>query len=226
MTRILLVEDEPRLARSLVMGLRDEQFVVDHAEDGEQALWLAESGQHAAVLLDLRIPKLDGLEVCRRLRAAGSTVPILMLTACDTTEEIVQGLNLGADDYLTKPFQFAEMLARLRAVLRRPSGRRSPRLQVADLELDPSGQRVWRAGQEILLSNLEYRVLEHLMRHAGSVQSRARIAAAVWQDELGPESNVLEVIISHLRRKLDQDHDQKLLHTRRGAGYVLSEAHA
>ena len=112
MTRILLVEDEPRLARSLVMGLRDEQFVVDHAEDGEQALWLAESGQHAAVLLDLRIPKLDGLEVCRRLRAAGSTVPILMLTACDTTEEIVQGLNLGADDYLTKPFQFAEMLAR------------------------------------------------------------------------------------------------------------------
>ena len=118
------------------------------------------------------------------------------------------------------------MLARLRAVLRRPSGRRSPRLQVADLELDPSGQRVWRAGQEILLSNLEYRVLEHLMRHAGSVQSRARIAAAVWQDELGPESNVLEVIISHLRRKLDQDHDQKLLHTRRGAGYVLSEAHA
>lgn len=224
MTRVLLVEDEPRLARSLMMGLQDEQFVVDHAPDGEQALWLATSGNHAAVLLDLRIPGISGLEVCRRLREGGSRVPILMLTACDTTEEIVRGLDLGADDYLTKPFQFAEMLARLRAILRREGGPRAGRLRIADLELDPQSHQVWRAGTEVLLSNLEYRVLEHLMRHVGSIQSKAAIAAAVWQDELGPESNVLEVVISHLRRKLDRDYDSKLLHTRRGAGYLLSEA--
>lgn len=224
MTRVLLVEDEARLARTLVTGLRDEQFVVDHAADGEEALWFAESGQHAAILLDLRIPKVDGLEVCRRLRQSGSRVPIVMLTAADKTEEIVHGLDAGADDYLTKPFQFAELLARLRAVLRRGSESLDNRLSVADLELDLKAHRVWRAGKEVLLSNLEYRVLEHLARNSSTVQSKAQISAAVWQDEMGPESNVLEVIISHLRQKLDRDFEPKLLHTRRGAGYVLSEA--
>jgi DNA-binding response OmpR family regulator len=223
MTRVLLVEDEARLARSLVTGLRDECFVVDHAPDGEVALWMAQTGQHAAILLDLRIPGIDGLEVCRRLREGGSRVPILMMTACDTTDEIVRGLDLGADDYLTKPFQFAEMLARLRAVLRRGTETTTKRLQLADLEMDLRSHRVWRAGVEVLLSNMEYKVLEHLFRNAGSVQSRARISAAVWEDELGPESNVLEVIISHLRQKIDRGQDDKLLHTRRGAGYLLSD---
>lgn len=223
MTRVLLVEDEARLARSLVTGLRDERFVVDHAPDGEQALWMAQTGQHAAILLDIRIPGIDGLEVCRRLREGGSRVPILMLTACDTTDEIVRGLDLGADDYLTKPFQFAEMLARLRAVLRRGTETTTKRLHLADLEMDLRSHRVWRSGEEVSLSNMEYKVLEHLFRNAGSVQSRARISAAVWEDELGPESNVLEVIISHLRQKIDRGQEDKLLHTRRGAGYLLSD---
>jgi two-component system copper resistance phosphate regulon response regulator CusR len=225
MARILLVEDEERLARSLVMGLRDERYVVDHARDGEEALWQADAGHHDLLLLDLRIPKVGGLEVCRRLRAKGSTLPILMLTASDTTNDVVTGLDLGADDYLTKPFEFAELLARIRAMLRRGSGGRSARLVLADLEMDVAGRRVWRGGKEIQLGNLEFRVLEHLLRNAGSVQSKARITAAVWQDEIGPESNVLEVLISNLRRKLDRDHEPALVHTRRGAGYLLAEAH-
>ena len=223
MARILLVEDEERLARSLLVGLRDEQYVVDHARDGEEAMWQAEAGHHDLVVLDLRIPKVSGLEVCRRLRAKGSTLPILILTACDTTTDVFKGLDLGADDYLTKPFEFAELLARIRAMLRRGSNGKSVCLQLADLEMDVARRSVRRAGQDIVLSNLEFRVLEHLLRNAGAVQSKARIAAAVWDDELGPDSNVLEVLISHLRRKLDHDHAPPLLHTRRGVGYVLSE---
>ena len=223
MTRILIVEDEERLARSLTIGLRDEQFVVDHARDGEEALWFASANHHDLILLDLRLPKIDGLEVCRRLRAEGAPVPILMLTACDTTNDIVKGLDLGADDYLTKPFEFTELLARIRSVLRRGSTGRSARLQLADLEMDIKTRRVWRAGQEVTLSNMEFRVLEHLMQNAGSVQSKSRIAAAIWDDDIGPDSNVLEVLISHLRRKLDREFEPPLLHTRRGAGYLLSD---
>ncbi|TAH38016.1 MAG: response regulator transcription factor [Planctomycetota bacterium] len=223
MTRILLVEDEERLARSLGVGLRDEDYLVDLARDGEEALWFAGSGNHDLMILDLRIPKVDGWEVCRRLRANGSPVPILMLTACDAKEEIVAGLDLGADDYLPKPFEFSELLARVRALLRRGTMIRSARLQLADLEMDVKARRVWRAGREIALSSMEFRVLEHLLRNAGTVQSRARIAAAVWDDELGPDSNVLEVLVSHLRRKLDRDFQPPLLHTRRGEGYLLSD---
>lgn len=223
MTRILIVEDEERLARSLTIGLRDEQFVVDHARDGEEALWFASANHHDLILLDLRLPKIDGLEVCRRLRAEGAPVPILMLTACDTTNDIVKGLDLGADDYLTKPFEFTELLARIRSVLRRGSTGRSARLQLADLEMDIKTRRVWRAGQEVTLSNMEFRVLEHLMQNAGSVQSKSRIAAAIWDDDIGPDSNVLEVLVSHLRRKLDREFETPLLHTRRGAGYLLSD---
>jgi DNA-binding response OmpR family regulator len=223
MTRILLVEDEERLARPLVMGLREEQYVVDHARDGEEALWYASAEHHDLVVLDLRIPKIDGWEVCRRLRGNGSTVPILMLTACDTTDDIVAGLDLGADDYLTKPFEFTELLARLRAMLRRRAARRTARLAVADLEMDVKARRVWRAEKEITLSNMEFRVLEHLLRNAGSVQSKSRIGAAIWDDEIGPDSNVLEVLVSNLRRKIDRGFEPPLIHTRRGAGYLLSE---
>jgi len=223
MTRILIVEDEERLARSLTIGLRDEQFVVDHARDGEEALWFASANHHDLILLDLRLPKIDGLEVCRRLRAEGAPVPILMLTACDTTDDIVKGLDLGADDYLTKPFEFNELLARIRSVLRRGSTGQTARLKLADLEMDVKTRRVWRAEQEVELSNMEFRVLEHLLQNAGSVQSKSRIAAAIWDDDIGPDSNVLEVLVSHLRRKLDREFDPPLLHTRRGAGYLLSD---
>lgn len=223
MTRILLVEDEERLARSLLVGLREEQFVVDHARDGEEALWHLNAGHHDLVLLDLRLPKVDGLEVCRRMRARSAQPAVLMLTASDTTQDIVKGLDLGADDYLTKPFVFAELLARVRALLRRGRAAEGGQLQVADLALDLAARRVWRSGREIVLSNLEYRLLEHLMRHAGSVQSKSRLAAAIWQNETGPDSNVLEVLVSNLRRKLDRDFTPHLLHTRRGAGYFLAE---
>jgi DNA-binding response OmpR family regulator len=226
MTRLLLVEDEPSLARSILVGLKDEKYVVDHARDGEDALWQAESGNHDAVILDLRIPKVDGWEVCRRLRARGSAVPVLMLTACDALEDVVRGLDAGADDYLTKPFAFAELLARVRALLRRASTQRSARLRLADLELDPAARRVWRAEHEVVLTGHEYRVLEHLMRHAGAVQSKSRITAAVWDDDIGPDSNVLEVLISSLRRKLDCAGSPPLLHTRRGVGYLLAEDEA
>ncbi|KAA3609435.1 MAG: DNA-binding response regulator [Planctomycetota bacterium] len=223
MTRILLVEDEQILARSLIVGLQDEHYVVDHARDGEEALWFASAEHHDLVILDLRLPKVDGWEVCRRLRHQGSSVPILMLTACDTTEDVVSGLDAGADDYLAKPFAFTELLARLRALLRRTGSQRSGKLRLADLEMDVKTRRVQRASKAIHLSALEFRVLEFLLRNVNAVQSKARIAAATWDDECGPDSNVLEVVISNLRRKIDRDFEPKLLHTRRGAGYLLTE---
>jgi DNA-binding response OmpR family regulator len=198
MTRVLVVEDEPRLARSLQVGLHDENYVVDVGTDGEVALW------HA-------------------VRAAGADVPILMLTACDTTADVVAGLDAGADDYLTKPFELAELLARLRALLRRGARGGTARLCVAHLELDTAARAATLAGRELPLTNMEYRLLEFLMRHAGSVQSRQRIAAALWHDETGPESNVLEVLISGLRRKLQAGSAEHLLQTRRGVGYLLAE---
>ncbi len=222
MSRLLLVEDEDCLARSIMVGLRDEGYLVDRARDGEEALWFAAAQHHDAVILDLRLPKISGLKVCQHLRANGRATPILILTACDATQDVVVGLDQGADDYLKKPFEFAELLARLRALLRRGSSGASARLKLADLEIDTAARKVWRGGGEIHLSNMEFRLLEFLLLHAGSVVSRTRIAAAVWDDEMGPESNVLEVLISNLRRKIDRGSSRPLLHTRRGAGYVLS----
>ena len=222
MARILLVEDEPALARSIRIGLQDEDYLVEHARDGEEALWLAGAGHHDAVILDLRIPKLSGWEVCRRIRSGGSQVPVLMLTACDTEEDVVRGLDAGADDYVTKPFSWPELLARVRALLRRAQAQSADCLSIADLELDPRAKRVRRGGEEVVLTLHEYRVLELLARHAGSVLSRARITAAVWPDEIGPDSNVLEVLVSHLRRKLERPGAAKLIHTRRGVGYLLA----
>lgn len=221
MARLLLVEDEDGLARALQIGLREELYVVDRAVDGEEGLWRAKFGCYDAVILDLRLPKLHGIELCRKLRAAGSSVPVLMLTASDTTQEVVRGLDVGADDYITKPFQFTELLARLRVLLRRGAGGAAALLVVADLEVDPRSRRAWRGGEEIVLSSMEFRILEQLIRNAGSVQSKSRLTAAVWDDELGPESNVLEVYISKLRRKIDDNSSLKLLHTRRGEGYVI-----
>jgi DNA-binding response OmpR family regulator len=186
-------------------------------------LWFASSGNHDAIILDLRLPKISGIEICRRLRARGAKTPILILTACDTTQDVVRGLDSGADDYITKPFEFAELLARLRVLLRHGSVGNGARLAVADLELDCASRTVRRAGQAVALSNMEYRLLEYLVLHAGSVQSKARLAAAIWDDELGPESNVLEVLVSNLRRKIDREPCRHLIHTRRGAGYVVMD---
>ncbi len=221
MTRLLLVEDEVALARSLSQGLREESYVVDHVSDGEAALWSARGGAHDAMLLDVRIPRVDGREVCRRLRAEGSQLPILMLTACDSIDDIVLGLDAGADDYVTKPFAFDELLARVRALVRRGSAGTSAVLQIDDLRLDVAARRAWRADLELDLKEMEFRVLEHLMRNPGRVQTRARITAAIWHDELGPESNALEVHVAKLRKKLDQPSRPRLLHTRRGVGYVI-----
>jgi DNA-binding response OmpR family regulator len=221
-TRLLLVEDEEAMARTLCRGLREESYVVDHASDGDEALWAARTALHDAMILDVRIPRLDGREVCRRLRAEGSRLPILMLTACDAIEDVVHGLDAGADDYLTKPFAFAELLARLRALVRRGSAGTSARLTVADLELDTSARKVCRAAVPIEVTEMEFRVLELLMRNAGSVQTRARLAAALWDDEIGPGSNALEVHVANLRRKIDAAPHPRLLHTRRGVGYVLT----
>jgi two-component system copper resistance phosphate regulon response regulator CusR len=223
MSRLLLVEDEERLARSLAVGLRDEGYAVDRAPDGEEALWYATTGHHDAIILDLRLPKIGGLEVCRRLRARGSKIPIIILTACDATNDVVNGLDCGADDYLTKPFEFAELLARLRAALRRGSAGTSAHLAVADLELDCRSRAVRRAGHAIPLTKMEFRLLEYLILHAGTILSKPRLAAAMWDDDLGPESNVLEVLVSNLRRKIDRESLHPLIHTRRGAGYVLMD---
>jgi DNA-binding response OmpR family regulator len=221
LSRILFVEDEDRLARSVILGLSEEGFVVDREADGEAGLWRAETGEYALLLLDIRLPKLDGVTLCRRIRAAGSAVPVLMLTACDSTEEIVAGLDAGADDYLTKPFEFDELLARMRALVRRSTPSRRPFLVSGNVRLDPVERRAFKDSEEIRLSPMEFVVLEHLLCHAGAPQSKARIAAAIWKDELGPPSNSLEVCISGLRRKLDTPGEASLIQTRRGEGYFV-----
>lgn len=221
MARLLVVEDEPALAAALCRGLREEAYVVEIAGDGETALWAARSDAFDAMLLDVRIPDLDGCEVSRRLRAERSMLPILMLTACDATEDIVRGLDAGADDYLTKPFVFAELLARLRALIRRGTTGAGAEFRVGPLRLETVSRRVFAGPRAVDLTEMEYRVLELLMRRAGSVVRRDRLAAAMWDDDMGPASNSLEVHIGNLRRKLD-DREGNLIQTRRGVGYLLT----
>jgi len=223
MTRLLLVEDEDALAQALARGLREESYIVDRASDGPEALWAARSGLHDAMILDVRIPVLDGAAVCRRLRDERVCIPILMLSACDTTDDVVRGLDAGADDYVTKPFDFAQLLARLRALLRRGTAGTSSRLVVGELVLDLVTRDAARDGHEISLTETEFKLLELLMRNEGRVLPRSRLAAALWDDELGPCSNALEVHVANLRRKIDADPTRpRLLRTRRGVGYVLT----
>lgn len=219
--RILLVEDEPRMAGFIARGLRDESHAVDVAGDGESALERAAVNDYDAIILDLMLPGIDGLEVCRRLRAGGLRAPVLMLTARDAIADRIAGLDVGADDYLVKPFDFRELLARLRALGRRAGELQSDRLTVDDLVIDTAKHDVRRNGRLVELTAKEYALLEFLARRAGAVVGRAEISEHVWDETFDPFSNTIEVYIKRLRRKIDDGHAVPLIRTWRGAGYSL-----
>lgn len=219
--RLLLVEDDARIARFVAKGLREQAYAVDIAATGDDALYQAAINTYDLIILDVMIPGRDGFEVCRELRKSGQRMPILMLTARDTVEDRIMGLDHGADDYLTKPFEFRELLARLRALLRRSGEFRPAKITVADLVLDTGGQNVSRAGRPVTLTLKEYALLEYLARNAGRVVGRAEIAEHVWDETFDPFSNLIEVYVNRVRRKIDADSARPLLHTRRGAGYLL-----
>jgi len=222
--RILLAEDEPHAATVLAKGLREASFAVDIASDGEAALFQAGTTDYDGVILDIMLPRVDGLAVCRKIRDTGCTVPILMLTARDAVESRIEGLDCGADDYLVKPYDFGELLARLRALLRRGARPVLPeRLAVGPLVVETRSRRVRVDGREIALSAKEYALLEFLTRHAGAVVSRGEIAEHVWDEHYDPFSNVVDVYIQRLRRKLDVPGRASLIRTRRGEGYQLAE---
>jgi DNA-binding response OmpR family regulator len=219
--RILVVEDEPRMANVIAKGLRENSYAVDVAEDGDAALYQASINDYDLIVLDVLLPRRDGFEVCRALRARGNSTPILMLTARATVDDRVSGFEAGADDYLTKPFSFREFLARVRALLRRDSQLRPDVFELDDLIVDSGSHRVSRAAREIELTAKEYALLEFLARRAGQLVSRTEIAAHVWDDSFDPFSNTIEVYMNRLRKKIDDAHTVKLLHTRRGEGYIL-----
>lgn len=220
--RVLLVEDDPRLGALLAKGLREQAYAVDVAVDGDRALYQAAVNAYDAVILDILLPRRDGFEVARALRQRGNRVPILMLTARDAVSDKIAGLDAGGDDYLTKPFEFGELLARLRALLRRGQHLVPSVLTVGELVLDTGSHGVTRAGHPIPLTTKEYALLEFLARNAGRVMSRADICAHVWDDNHDPFSNAIEVYVNRLRRKLESAGAAPLIHTRRGAGYMLS----
>ncbi len=220
--RILVVEDEPKTGDYLKKGLTESGFTVDLARTGDDGLHLAETETYDLVVLDVMLPGMHGWEVIRDLRKT-SDVPVLFLTARDAVQDRVKGLELGADDYLTKPFAFAELLARVRTLLRRPRVREADILRVADLEIDVAKRRVTRAGQRIELTAKEFTLLHLLAGHVGEVMSRARITSEVWDLNFDSDTNVVDVAIRRLRTKLDEPFDRKLLHTVRGMGYVIEE---
>ncbi len=220
--RLLLVEDDPKAARLLAKGLEEEGFVVDVARSGDEGEERAGLADYDVVVLDWLLPGKPGIEVCRELRAAGVTAPVLMLTAKDAVADRIAGLDAGADDYLVKPFAFGELLARIRALLRRSETTRPPVLVAADLALDPASHRVTRAGRPVALTAREYAILEYLLRHAGRVVTRARLAEHVFEDETDNLTNLVDVHVSHLRKKIDRGAAVPLIHTVRGRGYRLS----
>jgi two-component system response regulator MprA len=220
---ILVVDDEPAVRDSLSRALRFERYRVEAAPDGERALEILGALEPDAVVLDVAMPGIDGLEVARRLRAAGSAVPVLMLTARDAIDERVAGLDAGADDYLVKPFALRELHARLRALLRRTDTTEEAALRFADLELDTAAHVCRRGGEEIPLSRTEFSLLELFLRHPGTLLTRSTIFEQVWGYDFGPTSNALGVYVGYLRRKLEQGGRPRLLHTVRGIGYVLRE---
>jgi DNA-binding response OmpR family regulator len=220
--RLLVVEDEATIADFIVNGLTEEGYAVDLARDGETALDLIEAGTFEVILLDIILPKIDGLEVCRRLREHGVRTPVLMLTARDAIEDRVAGLDTGADDYLVKPFAFAELVARVRALARREPAVIDPVLRVGDLELDTTTRRAKRGGRLIDLTAKQYALLEYLMRNPGRVLTRTMITERVWNFETLNVANVIDVHIGHLRRKIDDKEAVKLIHTVHGAGYKVA----
>ena len=220
--RVLLVEDEPQVARFISKGLREQTYAVDIAEDGEQALFQAEISDYDIMILDVMLPKVNGFEVCRQLRQRAFRPPILMLTARDGVEDQIEGLNAGADDYLPKPFDFRVLLARLQALLRRAAQVRPNLIEVADLTLNTLNHSASRAGRNIRLTAKEYALLEFLMLNTGQVLGRSAIAEHVWDENFDPFSNLIDVYIKRLRRKVDQGFTQALIQTRRGEGYMLS----
>ena len=222
--KILVVEDSPRLAGSLKKGLGEESFTVDVFHDGEGGLHAARTGDYDLVLLDVNLPGMDGLALVRELRRSRSDVPVIMLTARDSVEDRVAGLDSGADDYVTKPFSFQELLARVRAVARRPGARSEPVLRAGDVELDPSAGRAARGGRQLDLSAREFALLWAFMRNAGRVVSRAALYEAVWGAEYDGLSNVLDVYVNYLRNKLEDGGAARVIHTVRGRGYVFGEA--
>jgi len=219
--RVLVVEDYEPLARSVAQGLREAGYAVDVSGDGEEGLWYAESNAYDAIVLDVMLPKLDGLSLLRKLRDGKNAAAVLLLTARDSVTDRVAGLDAGADDYLVKPFAFDEMVARVRAIIRRRYQVQESVVRVADLEVDTSARVVRRAGATISLSAREYALLEYLALRRGQVVTRAEIWEHVYDFASDPSSNVVDVYIGYLRKKIDQEHEAKLIQTRRGQGYML-----
>ena len=219
--RLLLVEDEMKVARFISQGLKEHNYIVDVANDGEMASELAYVEDYDLIIVDLMIPKKNGIRLIKELRLNGKTAPILILSAKDSVEDKVKGLDLGADDYMTKPFAFSEFLARIRSLLRRNQEKVSPLLQIADLTLNPSTRDVSRGGIHIFLSNKEYAILEFMLRNAGRILSRTLILERVWMDAYNVGTNVVDVYINHLRNKIDKNFDLKLIHTIYSVGYMI-----
>jgi len=219
--RILIVEDEKKVAGFIKKGLEEETYAVDVAYDGEEGFHLASVNDYDMIILDWMLPKMDGLEVLSRLRDKKVSTPILLLTAKDAVDDKVTGLNKGADDYLTKPFAFSELLARIRSLLRRGQAETQTELKVGDLILDMVSHKVSREGEEIELTGKEYSLLEYFMRNEGKVLTRTMIAEHVWDYNFDTFTNVIDVYVNHLRKKIDKKYPAKLLHTLRGVGYVM-----
>lgn len=224
--RILLVEDDDRIARFILKGLKEKAYAIDHVSDGDSAIYQAEVSDYDLIILDIMLPGKDGFEVCGHLRDHGYNTPVLMLTARDAVEDRITGLDIGADDYLTKPFEFGELLARIRALLRRPKGEMVPSLiTVGQLQIDTRGQVASVDGKAIDLTTKEYALLEFFARNADRVVGREEISEHVWNENFDPFSNLIEVYINRLRQKLRNRMDNPVLKTRRGAGYVLKDQH-
>jgi len=221
--RVLVVEDEPKMRGLLQRGLQEHNYAVDVAATGADGIWRAEEGSYDAMVLDVRLPDVDGFEVCRRVRASGRWLPVLMLTALDGVEQRVRGLDVGADDYLVKPFHFDELVARLRALLRRGARPRPAVLRLGDLELDPAGHEVRRGDVPVGLTAKEFALLEYFLRHPGETLSRTRLAEHVWDEAYSGDLHVVNVYVNYLRNKIDRPFGRLSLQTVRGAGFRLRD---
>lgn len=221
--RILLVEDEEKIASFVARGLKEARYVVDVAADGEKGLYMAEVNEYDLLILDIMLPGKDGISVCRELRSKKIDIPILMLSAKDTTDDKVRGLNFGADDYLAKPFAFKELLARVQALLRRSSPVKGGILKIGDLELDQLTHKVSRGGKEIDLTSKEYALLEYMMLNAGKVITRTSISEHVWHENFDSFTNVIDVYMNYLRNKIDKGFKKPLIRTVRGSGYIIQD---